>query len=64
MEFAKELIQSAKEALDMAKGQLEPTAVFDQEAAGSAVFKIGSDLRTNPRYVCKSGEKADEPPQD
>lgn len=60
MDFAKELIQSAKEALDMAKGKLEPTAVFGQEAAGSAVVEIDSELPTNLGYPCKSGETASE----
>lgn len=64
MDFAKELIQSANEALEMAKGQLEPAVVFGQDAAGSALVEIGSASGTSPRYAGKVGGKANEPPQD
>ena len=46
MDFAKELIQSAKEALDMAKGQLEPAAVFSVNQGQLALIPRGKYMKT------------------
>ena len=39
MSFGKELVQSANEALAMAKGDLEPAAVYIPEAVGVAALR-------------------------
>ena len=48
MDFAKEQIQSGKEALDMAKGQLEPAAVISANQSQLALIPRGNYMKTFP----------------